>query len=347
LDEKVERKNKAGIGGIEMKFTHLCGGSEIPEHIKRCIEEQPARSGMYNWIFIHKGQINPYFAVKDRLEDFDQIQINMSPIDYPLIVEVAQKLKNSSTKLILNNDYVCEKWGELGWNPLQYDQAQRMGDMVFGTEPHQVSNMIDGSFCIPHATNTEVLKKLGTDHKSNSLGYIYHWWMPGTYLASRTIKQVMEKYKIDQSVLYGYKEATDPMKQWKGMMWTKINSLLAFPDFAQEIQGHRIVYDPNPCHTYGRNGVELACLKKAVVGSNRVFSYNKLMPELTCDPFDHKATLERFKLAMGGTEKMEKIMDKAYEEVDYFNYKNSKKRWNKACDIAFDRGGKEWYQKQI
>jgi len=329
-----------------MKFTHVLGGNEIPDHIKACLEEQPARSGMYNWIFVHKGEINPYNKIKDRLDDYDQVQVNMSPIDYPLIVELAQKLKNSSTKLVLNNDYVCEKWGDLGWNPWQYDQAQRMGDFVFGTEPHQISNMINGSFCIPHATNIEVLKKLGSAHQTNSLGYIYHWWMPGTYLASRTIKQVMEKHKIDTSEVYGYKEYTDPMKKWKGLMFDKINPLFDFPEFAQRVQGHRVVYDPNACHTYGRNGVELACFKTPVVGSNRVFSYNKLMPELTCDPFDNKATLERFKLALGDSEQRQKILDKAYEDVEFFNYKNSAKRWKEASEIAFDRGGKEWYQKQ-
>lgn len=330
-----------------MKFTHILGGSNIAPHIKECLEEQPARSGMYNWIFAHHGEINPFNLVKDRLEDFDQVQINMSPIDYPLIVEVAQRLKNSSTKLILNNDYVCEKWGDLGWNPYQYDQAQRMGDMVFGTEPHQVSNMIDGAFCIPHPTNTEVLKKLGSDHSSNSLGYIYHWWMPGTYLASRTIRQIKDKYKIDKSVMYGYKEHTDPMKTWKGSMIDEILPLLNFSDFAQRVQGHKVVYDPNACHTYGRNGVELACFKKPVVGSNRVFSYNQLFPELTCDPFDNKATHKRFKLALSGSEKVEQILDKAYEDVEMFNYKNSLKKWNEACDIAFDRGGKNWYAKKI
>jgi hypothetical protein len=329
-----------------MKFTHVIIGKKIPEHIKNCLEEQPARSGMYNWIFAHKGEINTFWDVIDRVDDFDQIQVNMSPVDFPMIAELRRKLNNSSTKLILNNDYVCECWQDWTIDPLRYDQMQRMGDMVFGTEPHQVSNMIDGAFCIPHPTNTEVLKKLGTTKKRDSVGYIYHWWAPQTYLGSRTLEKVKKQFNIKKSSIYGYtKPEKDRMAQWNGVMFNENVGMVRFPEFAQTIQQEKVVYDPNPYHTYGRNGVELACFKVPVVGSNRVFSYNKLMPELTCDPFDTKVTLERFKTALN-EESVQPILDKAYKEVEYFSYKNSVKRWNEACEIAFERGGHEWYEKQ-
>ena len=329
-----------------MKFTSLVLGREIPEHIKRCLEEQPARSGMYNWIFAHKGEINTFWDVKERVDDFDQIQVNMSPVDFPMIMELRNKLKGSSTKLILNNDYVCEAWQNWGIDPLRYDQLQKAGDMVFGTEPHQVSNMIDGAFTIPHPTNTEALKKLGTTKQRDSAGYIYHWWAPQTYLGSRTMEAVKKKFNIKKSAIYGYtKPERDQMNRWHGVMFDRDVGMMQFPEFAQTIQQEKVVYDPNPCHTYGRNGVELACMGTPVVGSNRVYSYSKLMPELTCDPFDHKATLEKFKLALD-EEKSAEIMKKAHEEVEQFNYKNSLKKYKEATDIAFDRGGCDWYSRQ-
>ena len=331
---------------IKIKFSHVLIGKDIPEHIKGCLEEQPGRSGMYNWIFAHQGEINTYWSIKDRLEDFDQIQVNMSPVDFPMIAEIRKKLKGSSTKLILNNDYVCECWQNWGVDPFRYDQIQRMGDMVFGTEEHQVSNMIDGTFTLTHPTNTKALKKLGTTKQLNSVGYIHHWWQPQTQLGSRTLEILKTKFGFDRTAIYGYMfPERDSMNKFHGYMFDKDQGSLPFPEFAQKIQQEKVVYDPNPCHTYGRNGVELACFKKPVVGSNRVFSYSKLMPELTCDPFNHKDVLERFKLALDD-KKVQPILDKAYEEVEYFNYKNSLKRWNEAMDIATDRGGHSFYERQ-
>ena len=136
------------------------------------------------------------------------------------------------------------------------------------------------------------------------------------------------------------------MQKYVAYMFDEVVHSCQFPEFAQKIQGERVLYDPNACHTYGRNGVELACFKKPVVGSNRVFSYNKLFPELTCDPYDNKKSLELLKMALRDNEKIAKICDRAYKEVEYFNYKNARKRWNEAIDICKDRGGVKFYEKQ-
>lgn len=331
-----------------MRFSHIVGGYEVPPNIKKCLEEQPARSGMYNWIFAHKGEINTYAGIIDRLDEYDQVQINMSPRDMVWIPEIRRRLKGSSTKLIINNDYVCEYWGKWGIDPFNYDAIQRMGDMVFSTEPNQVSNMIDGTFVIPHPTNTKILKRLGTAYDNDSVGYIYHWWAPeNMYLGSRTLRKLKQQFGWKKNRIYGWNPRNDKMAQHVEVMFDDIADLQQFPDFAQQIQGERLVYDPNPYHTYGRNGVELACFKKPVVGSNRVFSYQKLFPGLTISPMDFNDTKKKFELVFKDKEKINQMVEDAYEKVEYFNYKNSVKRWNEACDIAFDRGGTTWYQKQM
>lgn len=132
-----------------MKFTHVMGSNSIPSYIKECLEEQPARSGMYNWIFVFNGEINTYSGIKGRLHEYDVIQTNMSPKDFQTVISIREELTrtgNTKTKLVINNDYVCECWTKWGLDPRFYDSVQRMGDMVFGTEPHQVSNMINGAF---------------------------------------------------------------------------------------------------------------------------------------------------------------------------------------------------------
>jgi hypothetical protein len=330
------------------KYCSLMGARTIPENIKRCLEEQPARSGMYNWVFVHKGEVNSFWQVQDELDRFDAVQINCSPIDMSLIPLIRQKLKGSDTKLIINNDYVCEKWGKWDMvNPHQYDAYQRMGDMVFGTEPHQVSNMINGAYCLPHPTNTKCVKRIGCDSESNSVGFIFHWWAGETLLPWRTLERVKAKYGIKKSRIYAYGDARrDEQERWSKIMWDEVMPLMQFPDFAEVVQGEKCVYDPNPCHTYGRNGVELACWKTPVVGSNRVFSYDFLFPELSCDPYDFKATMNCFDTVFKQPKKMEHIMERAYENVEWFNYDNSRERFFKCYDEAIDKGGVEFYGRQ-
>lgn len=325
-----------------MKFVHTSLGREISPNIKATLQEQPARSGMYNWIFAWQGAIEPFYKLKEHIEDYDVVQVNMSPIDMPIIPELHRILKNSSTQLVINNDYVCDFWGQFGIDPLYYEQIQKMGDMVFTTESRGASNMIDGTFVMPHPSNTECLKRLGTNEQEDSIGFIFHWWSGKTYLPFLTVERAKKKFGIAKSCIFGYNKPYDEMKRWNGIMFDHIVPLMDFPSFAQHLQGQRLVYDPNVCHTYGRNGVEMACFKKPIVGSNRVFSYDKLFPELAIDPLDRNDTFKKMEKALGD---VDDITAFAYKEVEYFNYKNSKKRFKEALDTAVARGGSEWYMK--
>jgi len=327
-----------------IKFCHVLIARDIPANIKDTLGEQPARSGMYNWTFVFQGDMKTYWSLTDEdIAEYDIIQVNMSPKDMPIIAELRRRIDNmnANTKLVINNDYVCEYWGKWGIDPLYYEQVQRMGDMVFGTEPNQVSQMIKGAYCLTHPTNTKVIKHLGSDYDENSVGFLFHWWAGHTYIGALTLQKVKEKYGVETR-MYGYNDAFDEMKRWKGVMFDDIAPLMAFPDFAEKIQGEKCLYDPNPFHTYGRNGVELACLRKPIIGSNRVFSYQKLFPDLTIDPFNRHQTMEKFDMVLKGSEKVEQILDKAYEDVEYFNYENSKKRFIAAFEESIDRGGHKW-----
>jgi len=337
-----------------MKFSLVIPGYSIPEHIKSAFMEQPARSGMYNWVFVHKGEINAWEQIKHRAHEYDVLQVNMSPIDMHLIPEIRRVLgDNSKTKLVINNDYVCEYWSKWGLDPMKYRQIQRCGDMVFGTEKHQVSNMIDGTFNIPHPTNTHVLKRLGFDKTKaeDSVSYIFHWWNPETYLAHLTLQEVKAKFGVKKSRIMGYSPkdnagCTDLMRQYTPSMFNEITPLYDFPDYMDIAQKTRCLYDPNACHTYVRNGVEAAALGIPLVGSDRVFSNKLLFPDLVCDPYDKHATMEKFNIALNQPKKMKKIMDYAFKKVEYFNYENSKKRYMDALKKAIARGGHEWYKKQ-
>ena len=107
-----------------MKYLNVLAAREIPEGIKHCLSEQPHRAGMYNWIFAHKGEIRTYWDAQDELEDYDVVHVNMSPMDMSIVPEIRRKLgRSSDTKLVINNDHVCEIWKKWDHNPYYYHQS--------------------------------------------------------------------------------------------------------------------------------------------------------------------------------------------------------------------------------
>src|SRR3990167_6967996 len=159
---------------------------KITPAIQRCLEEVPRRGGMYNWLFLFKGSIMPINAVTPKvLEDFDVIQVNLAPIDQPMVHKIRKMLpKSSSTLLIGNNDYTCESWELWQTHPQLYEASQDVCDAVFGTEPYQTSFLRDDAFVIPHPHWTDMLKKVGTDDlelDKFNVGFMFHWWEAKSY----------------------------------------------------------------------------------------------------------------------------------------------------------------------
>ena len=87
-----------------MKYLFVCGKGMLK--IAEIVSNAPQGAGCYNWINIFKGAVANYEKVKDKLEDYDVVQINVVPGSFGAVLDAHQRLKNSSTKLVLNNDYV-------------------------------------------------------------------------------------------------------------------------------------------------------------------------------------------------------------------------------------------------
>lgn len=333
----------------ELRFLHI--NTRITPDIQNAMEEHPRRSGMYNWMFLFKGEMKPYqFVEDDEWAKFDVVQVNMSPVDMHLVPKIRRKLDKfaPNTMLVLNNDYVCETWDNaFQMPPDYYDEVQRNADMLFSTEPHQVSNMLEGAFVIPHPTDTKRLKKIAAPEKSNSVGTIFHWWSGDSYIPSRTANLMKKKFGFDSTRLYGYHmPEKDRMQRWNKVMWDEKIGGMNFPEYAQHIAGNALIYEPCNYHTYGRNTVETACLRVPVVGSDRIYSMKKLYPFTSCDPYDAKKTLEIAEKLMTDKEFRKKVIDYAYEHVDEFGYEASKKRFLDALEVCRKRGGHKFYKEQ-
>jgi len=325
-----------------LKYLHCV--YKITNGMKSALEEVPKRSGMYNWMFLFKGEMVPFNELtKDYIEKFDVVQVNLSPVDQILVQEVRDKIgDNSSTLLIANNDYIAEAWGSWGSHPIYYQQVQKIPDAVFGTEPYQTSQLRDDAYCIPHPTQTKVLKHIGNDDVDDrpSVATLYHWWEGRSYTQSALLNRLKKKYPKLWTRLYAYTPQNDSCKRWQKVMFDEQMSLMKYPDFIRSLQRNRFMYENCHYHTYGRTSVDTACLRIPSVGTDRVFSMKYCFPNMVSDPMDATKQLKIMDKVLQGGEWLDEQMDYAYEKVEYFNYKNSKERYMNMIEETRKRLGK-------
>lgn len=322
-----------------LKYGHVV--YKISDGMKKALEEVPRRSGMYNWQFLFQGDMLPIHEVnKEVLENYDVIQINLSPVDQVLAPEVRRMLgNNSSTLLIGNNDYVAECWDSWGTHPIYYHQIMDIPDAVFGTEPYQTSQMRDDAYCIPHPTWTKMLKRIGNDELDDrpSAGVLYHWWEGRSYTQSAVLERLRKKYPRLWTRLYAYTGQNDKASRWQKVMYNEHMDLMNYPDFIRSLMRNRFVYENCHFHTYGRTSVDTACLRIPTVGTDRVFSMRKCFPKMVSDPMDARKQLKIMDKILQGGAWLEEQMDYAYDAVEYFSYENSKERYMKMVEETRER----------
>ena len=312
---------------------------KITPPIQRALEEVPRRGGMYNWIFLFKGAISGINNITpEYLEEFDVIQVNMAPIDQPMIHKIRKMLpKSTSTLLIGNNDYTCESWELWQTHPQYYEHAQDICDAVFGTEPYQTSFLRDDAFVIPHPCWTKMMKYIGTDDLDldrYKVGYMFHWWEAKTYASSIILDKLRRKYPKLITRMYGYEPTHDKMRQWQKVMWDDVKDPMTYPTFIRSIMTNRFLFENCSYHTYGRTSVDTSCLGVPTVGSNRVWSMRHCFPNMSFDPFDAKSILECMDKILQGGSWLDEQMDYAKEAVEFFNYDNSEKKYLEMVEYA-------------
>jgi len=325
-----------------MKYVQVV--HKITQPMKEALDETPRRGGLYNWIFAFKGSIMSYKEIMDNLEDYDVVQINMAPADIIIAPLVAEKLKNSSTKLVLNNDYVVECWDMFRTHPYEYYTALRNADMMFGTVPVQASAMGNGAFTFSHPHFVDFLKHYGNrrdkDGVSNRIGYLMHQWEGKTYLPSLILHRLREERMEFTSVIYNYDKRKDLSARWARCMWDAFIPPLTYPDFVKEVSKDKLLLELCQYQTYGRTPVDFASLELPIVGSDRVESMRRLFPNMCCNPIDVRKLMNLIKRVLNDEEWLDEQMKYAYNKVDYYNYKNSTKRYKIALEMAEDNKNK-------
>jgi len=303
---------------------------KIAPSMKMALDEVPRRGGLYNWLWVFKGELVPFNMVDD-FEKYDVVQINCSPVDQLLVREVRNKIpKSSSTLLVLNNDYVCEAWDTWGAHPMQYEQVLEYGDCVFGTEPHQTSCLRDDAYVIPHPHWIKMLKHIGNDDLDEDdfkVAAMYHWWEKKSYTMSLAFLKLRKKYPKLYTRLFSYIPNGDPNTRWQKVMFDEHINPSSYPEFIRGLMNNRFLLENCSYHTYGRTSVDTAALRIPTVGTDRVFSMKHCWKNMCCDPFNVKKLVSIMDKVLKGGSWLDQQIDYAYNACEYFNYKNSKERY--------------------
>ena len=295
------------------------------------LSHQPMMTGCYQWLRVFNSDAKNWKTMeqtKKELENYDVIQINGDPMDLRLIGEVRKVLgNNSSTKIVVNHDHAPELWDSTF--PVVQDMKNYIGmaDYVFATsEPAQ--ELMELIFerkvpLIPHPCETDVLKRFDSTNKQNFMIYFWH----------RYDHQMLMPYYISKDLglpvlVGGYTENNDPNnKLFKNTLKWDVIPYLNFPDFIKLIKEAKVGYDPFFSYSYGRVACDCAALGLPIVGSNMNYSANICYPETSVNPYDIKKSRELLKKLISDESFRERVIKTASEKVEFFNHKNSKKRF--------------------
>lgn len=288
-------------------------------------------TGCYQWIKLWDGDCKNYSDVKDKLEDYDVVQVNLDPMDIQMLPDIKERLKNSSTILIGNHDHAPELWNQSIEHPYSFKHMVNCCDGIFATTPtakNLMEHLLDRKIpMIPHPCETHLLKRFGVASKFNHISIVHHRYdnnvlMPWIHL---------HKQKKALS-LVGYMAKEDPRTRNTQCLYDNIIPYMPFSDFIKLLKESYWVYDSYNGYSYGRIGCDTACLQVPLVGCDKVYSHQKLYPFTSVDQYDVKKINEIFTKLTNDGEFYQKVIDYAYEKVEYFNWKNSKQRYKKLID---------------
>jgi len=299
---------------------------------QQLLEDTPMMTGCYDWIPCMKmtplnwREIAP---TRSRLEEFDVIQINADPMDLRLISEVRSILGNSSsTKLVCNQDHAPELWDENIPYWSEYERAIRDSDHFFCTSDTAQSNLQLAVkereiHLIPHPCEVEKLKHFASFIHNEHCLFFWHRYenrMNIPYLATRDLPLITS--------VVGYQPEQNPRD--KIFQFTKhwnVIPTMPFQDFIKVIKEAKIGYDPFLSWSYGRTPVDCAALGLPLVCSAFNYSSRLLFPKTCVDPMDGISHFLLLKRLLDDEAFREEVVSYAYDNVDYFNHKNSKERY--------------------
>jgi len=300
---------------------------------QQLLEEELARTGLYQWINVFKGDVRYPREIVD-YNDYDIVQVNMSTQDIQLVNDIKESLdKDSKTRIILNNDYTTEMWGNAFGNPNTIAREIKNADMVFGTEYYQVTALSELTnrkiYVIPHPADVKRLKSLAPIPQKNIISTIWRRYDKHSYIPSLVVRN-----NGATTQLIGFDKKQDNKTWLTTTLYDYVLSATNYFDFCDQMRESIIVYDPFTFHSYNRAIVDCAALGVPVVGSNRTQAVNTCYPFTKVDPYDVTGARIMIGKLLEDEVFRKKVIDHAREVVEVYNHINSKEKYLMALEEA-------------
>lgn len=319
----------------------------------KLLDEVPRRSGLYQWMDVFPDSEMVLFNRHRDFEAFDVVLVNACMGDISAIPVLVDLLKDSSTKLVVCNDYAVEMWqGYFMQHPWELARSLRGADAYFATEwcsANALKAFIPDEKiqCTPHPANPQlirdtrdkVLKDLKKQNVEEGVGDVPPQKDIVSVFYHRYDNQTVNPWIVTKDcgwmtslVGYIHGDKADKKNWITTSLYDRLVAYGSHEDHIKSLIQSKIAYEPSTLHTWGRSVVECAALGLPCFGSNRNAALNHLYPELAFDPFDlygqrkilgRLVDSEKFRDEMGGL---------AVEKAEYYNIENSRERFLKVLE---------------
>ena len=289
------------------------------------LQEELTRTGLYQWLNVFKGEIKYPRDVED-YNNYDIVQVNMSGQDSYLVGDIKEAITNDNTKIILNNDYTTEMWGNSFMFPSTLARDIKDADMIFGTEYYQATALSElcnrKCFIIPHPADVKRLKSIPQVKPKDILTTVWrrydnHYYIP--HLVTRNHGLTTQ--------LVGYDDKVDPKTFLATTLYDYVLAGTNYFDFTDQLRESKIIYDPFTYHSYSRTTVDTAALGVPVVGSSRTQSMRVCYPFTSIDPYDVLSARKLIEKLNTDEDFYKLVKDTALQRVELYNHINSKERY--------------------
>ncbi len=333
-EDKKSKEEKIQIENIEKLSKELFNKPSkdikylyVTNYIHRqLLEEELARTGLYQWLNVFDGEVHYPRDVKN-YNDYDIVQVNLSAQDVHLVNTIREILgEESKTKLVANNDYTTEAWGNAFEYTPTLEREIRGADMLFGTEYFQTTALSELSgrecFIIPHPGDIKRLKSLPRKAPQNIISTIWRRYDKHVYIPSL----VTRNHGLTTRLI-GFDKAQGGKVYLTTTLFDVVLGGTNYFEFCDQLSESKVIYDPFTFHSYSRATIDTAALRVPVVASNRTQSGNLLYPHTCVDPYDVKSGRELIDRILKDEEFRKLVIDTAYEKCEHYNHLNSKERY--------------------
>ena len=270
-------------------------------------------------------------------DSYDVVHLNLCTNDLRIAVEVAPRLKNSSTLLVANVDYAVEMWDAMFPDKRLFFRALGSVDEVFAVEPFQkqILELIMGREIplIPHPVDTKRLKEkaLPKGNRASLVFIMYHRYDMHKMIPA-VVTRVVENH---EPLIIGITNEQLPKE-----LFPLSGGMLEYFTYLRILRMCNLAFEFYTVHSVSRFASECSCLRIPLVSTSNSYFATQLFPRTTF----HETQLKKMAITLNKLATDEEfwyqVVGYAYNKVEEYGWKKSRDRFNRMVELARIRLGK-------